>query len=84
MSGVACRGDVAAVESDAAGGGLPQAHDGAQRRRLAGAVAAEQHRQLARGDREVHAVKDMIRTDMRVHAGELQEGLSSRATSTPR
>ena len=48
MSGVAGLRDVAAVEADAAGGGLPQAHDGAQRRGLAGAVAAEQHRQLAR------------------------------------
>ena len=42
-------GDVAAVENDAARGGLPQAHDGAQGRGFAGAVAAEQHRQPAAG-----------------------------------
>ena len=35
------------------------AHDGAQGRRLAGAVAAEKGRDLALLDREIHAVQHM-------------------------
>ena len=70
MSGVALRLDALAAERDLAGGGLPQAHDGAQRRGLAGAVAAEQHGGLALGHGKVDAVQDVIAPDMGVHAGE--------------
>ena len=63
----------AAVEEHVAARGRPQAHDGAQGRRLAGAVAAEQHRHLAGRHLEVDAVQDVIRADVRVHAGELQQ-----------
>ena len=44
----ASRVNLAAVEEDRAGRGPPQAHDGAQAGRLAGAVAPEQHRQRRR------------------------------------
>ena len=60
--------DVAPVEVDAALRGLPQAHDGAQRGRLARAIAAQQHGELALGDGEIHAVQDVVRPDVRVHA----------------
>ena len=40
--------------------------------------------QLALRDGEVHAVQDVIRTDMRMHAGKLQEGLSHGRPRTPR
>ena len=48
------RREIAAVEQDAAGGRLDDAGDDAQRRRLAGAVGAEQRDHLARVDGEVH------------------------------
>jgi hypothetical protein len=65
--------DVLLGERDAAGRGLPQAHDRAQRGGLARAVSAEQQRGLAGRDLEVHAVQDVIRADVRVHAGEGQQ-----------
>ena len=55
------------------GGGAPQAHDGAQHGGLAGAVAAQQHGQLAARHGEVHALQDVVLADMRVHAGQREE-----------
>jgi hypothetical protein len=49
--------------------GAPQAHDGAQRGRLAGAVAPQQHGELPARHGEVDAVQDVVRPDVRVHAG---------------
>ena len=37
-----------------------------KRRRLAGAVAAKQHRHLASRHGKVHAVRDVVRADVRV------------------
>ena len=51
----------------------PQSHDGPQGRRLAGTVAAEQHRHLSRRHLEVDAMQDVVRADVRVHAGELKQ-----------
>ena len=59
-------------------GRAPQAHDGAQRRRLAGAVAAEQHRHLARRHDEVDAVQDVVRADVRVHAAQREHAVMLR------
>ena len=69
-AGLGRAADAPAVERDPALRRAPQAHDRAQRRRLAGAVAAEQHRHLARRHLEVDAVQDVVRADVRVHAGE--------------
>ena len=66
--------DRLAAEGDGAARRRPQAHDGAQRRRLAGAVAAQQHRHLALGHDEVDAVQDVIGADVRVHAAQLEDG----------
>ncbi|MEY9739300.1 hypothetical protein ABH985_007089 [Bradyrhizobium ottawaense] len=60
--------DAIAGEADLAAGRLPQSHDGAQRRGLAGAVAPEQHRGLPLRDREVDALEDVIAADMGVDA----------------
>ena len=49
-------GDVAAVEDDAAGGGLDAAADQADEGRLAGAVGSDDGADLARHDGEVDAV----------------------------
>ena len=73
MSGVALLLDALSAERDLARRGRPQAHDGAQRRGLAGAVAAEQHRGLALGHAEVDAMQDVIAPDMGMHAGERQQ-----------
>ncbi len=67
-----------------AGRGLPESHDGAQRRGLARAVAAEQNRESAGGNRAIDAVQDVIGPDMGVHAFELQENFAHAETSTPR
>src|SRR6185437_2235345 len=48
--------------------GAPQPHDGAQRRRFAGAVAAEQHGREPRRRVEVDALEDVVAADMGVHA----------------
>src|ERR1017187_1536717 len=77
-------GDVLALEPDRARRDVPQAHDAAQRRRLARAVPAEEHGQLAAGDLEVDAMEDVVRADVRVDALELEERAAHRATSTPR
>src|SRR6185369_11607519 len=72
----ACGGgaaDLAAVEDDASRRRRPQSHDRSERRRLAGAVAAEEHRHLARRHVEVDAVQDVVRADVRVHAGERKQ-----------
>ena len=61
-------------ERDAPLRGAPQPHDGAQRRRLAGAVAAEQHRRPAARRVEVDALQDVIAADVGVHALERQAG----------
>ena len=50
---------LAALEGDRAGALLDDAHDRLQRRRLAGAVAAQQRHQLAAADLEAHAVQDV-------------------------
>ena len=60
--------DAPPVEGDPALRRRPQAHDRAQRRRLAGAVAAEEHRHLPCRHLEVDAVEDVVRADVRVHA----------------
>ncbi len=65
--------DALAVERYLAGGGLPQAHDGSQRRGLAGAVAAQQHRGLALGHAEIDALQNVIAPDMGMHAGEIKK-----------
>jgi hypothetical protein len=65
--------DASAIERDLPGGSLPQAHDGAQRGSLAGAVAAEQHRGLARGHGKVDALQNVIAPNMGVHAGQRQK-----------
>ena len=62
--------DALAAEADFAARGAPQSHDGAQRRGLAGAVAAEQHRGAAFGHAELDAVQDVIAPDMRLDARE--------------
>src|ERR1019366_7209635 len=69
------------VEGDGALRCVPQAHDRAQRRRLAGAVATEQHHHLARRHLEVDAVQDVVRADVRVHARERQQRRAHAATS---
>ena len=53
--------DVATVELDAAGARTHQAHQGAQQRRLAHAVAAEQAHGLARHYAEIDPAQDMAR-----------------------
>ena len=75
--------DVLALEQDAAARCLPEAHDGAQRRRLAGAVAPEQHGDAAPRHGEVHALQDVIGADMGVHAFEAQKGLGRGAGRSP-
>ena len=50
-----CAREVGAVEHDAAGHRLDEPGDGAQDRRLAGAVRAEQRDDLARRDRQIDA-----------------------------
>ena len=65
--------DVLPVQQHLAARRGPQAHDAAQCRGLAGAVAAQQHGQLAGGHHQVHAVKDVVSADVRVHAGQRQQ-----------
>src|SRR5664280_1000318 len=77
-------GDVLALEPHRARRDVPEAHDAAQRRRLAGAVAPEKDGQLAAGNLEVDAVQDVVRADVGVDAFEQEEGPAHRATSTPR
>ncbi len=84
MSGVATLEMFRPAKRMLPGGGLPQAHDGAKRRGLAGAVAAEQNRQTAGRNRAIDAVQDVVGPDMRVHAFELQENVAHAETSTPR
>ena len=67
------RGDVLAVEYDAALRGAPKAHDRAQGRRLARAVAPQQQGELAARHGEIHAVKDVVCPDVGVHAGQSQQ-----------
>ena len=76
--------NVSALEVDGALGGLPEAHDGAQGGGLAGAVAAQQHGELALGHLQVHAVEDVVGANVGVDALELQQGFAHLATSTPR
>src|ERR1019366_957991 len=76
--------DVLALEPDRARRDVPEAHDAAQRRRLAGAVASEKDRQRAAGDLEIDAMEDVVGADVRVDAFELQERAAHRAASTPR
>jgi hypothetical protein len=68
--------DVGAAEADAAAAGAPQAHDGAQRGGLAGAVPAQQHRQAAARHHQVNALQDVVLADMGVDPGQGQEGLN--------
>ena len=84
ISGVALARDVLAVEVDAAARGLPQAHDGAQRGGLAGAVAAQEHRQLPARHLEIDAVQDVVGADVGMHAFQLQQraGVVHAASST--
>ena len=65
--------DAAAGEADRTGGGAPQSHNRAQRRRLASAVAAEQHRRLTFGHGEVDTLQNVVAADMRVHARESEQ-----------
>jgi hypothetical protein len=51
--------DALAVEDDVAGGGRLEARDQAQQRRLAATRGADEHDELAVGDREVDAVDDL-------------------------
>jgi hypothetical protein len=64
---------------------LPQAHDRAQRGGLAGAVAAQQHGQLAARHDEVDAMQDVVRPDVRVHAFQREQVVAHAASlATPR
>ena len=65
--------DVLRVEADAAGGGAPQAHDGAKAGGLARTVASEEHREGVSRNLKVHALKDVVLADVRVDAGELEQ-----------
>jgi hypothetical protein len=65
--------DVLVAEAHAALRGMPQAHDGPQRGGLAGAVAPEQHGELALGHGEIDAVEDVVCADMGVDALEAQQ-----------
>src|SRR3546814_19428530 len=62
--------------------GLPQAHDGAQGRGLAGTVAAEQHGELAARHGEIHAMQDMVTAAMGMHALEAQQRVGPGAASS--
>jgi len=61
--------DVAAIEFDLAGTGVPQSHDSAQGSGLAGAIAAQKDCQSAARDGQVDALQDVVFADVRVHAG---------------
>src|SRR3546814_9902420 len=78
------RGDVAAVEPHVALRGLPQAHDGAQGRGLAGTVATQQHGELATRHGEIDAMQDMVTADMGMHALERSEEHTSELQSLMR
>ena len=69
------RGDRLAVENDLAESRLPQAHDGAQSRGLAGAVAAEQRGDASAPDGEIDAMQNAIAADVGKNAVEPQQGV---------
>ncbi|MNT37684.1 hypothetical protein D3C72_1738310 [compost metagenome] len=73
--------DVLAGELHPALRRMPQAHDGAQRGGLARAVAAQQHGELALGHGQIHAVQDVVRPDVRLHAFEGQQIFGAHAAS---
>ncbi|AMD45164.1 hypothetical protein H558_06450 [Bordetella holmesii H558] len=55
------------IELQRAASGLPQAHDGAQSRRLACAVTPQQHGYAPSRHIQIHTMKDVIRADVRMH-----------------
>ncbi len=69
--------EVGAVELDGAAAAPHQPHDGAQRRRLADAVASEQRGAFAGADLELHALEDVQLADMDVDVGEPKHGAAS-------
>src|SRR5271169_3382048 len=69
------RGYRLAVENDLAQAGLPQAHDGAQSRRLAGAVAPEQHGHPSAPGGETDAVQNAVAADVGKNAVEPQQSV---------
>src|SRR5205085_4271100 len=70
-------GDVPGLPGDAAAGGANVAHRGADQRRLAHAVPAEQAERDARRDLERAAAQDVAVAVAGVHVGEGQEGAHS-------
>src|SRR5271169_6467033 len=69
------RGYLLAVENDLAQAGLPQAHDGAQSRRLAGAVTPEQHRHPSAPGSESDTVQNAVAADVGKNAVEPEQGV---------
>src|SRR5271169_6338759 len=69
------RGYRLAVENDLAQAGLPQAHDGAQSRRLAGAIAPEQYGDPSAPGGETDAVQNAVAADVGKNAIEPQQGV---------
>ncbi len=70
--------DVVPVEAKRPAARPVHSHDGLQRRRLAGAVAAEKHRRRGLGDFEVDSLENVVLPDVRVHAGEREQRLRHR------
>ena len=68
------RGDVHAVEADAAGGDRQQSHQAPQQRGLADAIPAEQRGAGARSDLDAHVAQDVAAAVILVHAFDLQHG----------
>ena len=64
--------EITALERDRAGGGVHEAHDRLEGRRLADAVAAEQANDLARPDVDADAVEDVGLAVVRVDVAEGQ------------
>ena len=65
--------DIGALERDPSGRGAPQAHDGAQGRGLAGAIAAQKHGQLAFGHLQVDAMQNVVLGDVGLHPGQREQ-----------
>ena len=74
-------GEVLAAQAHAAARGARQAHDGSQRGRLAGAVAADEADHLALADGERHALQDVGLAVIRVDVLELEQ---AHERTTPR